>query len=282
MTIKLGPDPPPQVNRNLLHGNALNSILQKIVDHKLSEIAAAKAARPIQDVTAAADKAAEPRDFLSALQNAEDIALIAEVKKASPSKGVIRADFDPVKIAKIYAQSGASCISVLTDENFFQGHLDYLTAIRQQVDIPLLRKDFIIDEYQVFEARAAGADGVLLIAECLTPDQLIGLHQRICDLGMTPLVELYDEENVEKVIAAHPVLVGVNNRDLNTFEVDLNHSVNVKKLLPPSVTFVSESGIYSPSDVQMLRENGVDAMLVGESLMRADDIGDAVKTLLGS
>lgn len=236
----------------------------------------------MQDVAAAADNAQTPRNFLKALQDAENIALIAEVKKASPSKGIIRADFDPVSIAQTYANAGASCISVLTDENFFQGHLDYLSAIRQQVNIPLLRKDFIIDEYQVFEARAAGADAVLLIAECLDADQLIGLHKRIRALGMTPLVELYDAQNVEKVLAADPVLVGVNNRDLNTFEVDLSHSVKVKRLLPPSVTFVSESGIYTRDDVQMLENSGVDAMLVGESLMRADDIGDAVRTLLGS
>ena len=260
----------------------MNSILEKIVNHKLTEIAAAKAARPLQDVATAADNASAPRNFLAALQNATGIALIAEVKKASPSKGIIRADFDPVAIAQIYAESGASCISVLTDENFFQGHLDYLTAIKQQVKIPLLRKDFIIDEYQVFEARAAGADAVLLIAECLEADQLISLHKRIRALGMTPLVELYDEQNVEKVMAADPVLVGVNNRDLNTFEVDLSHSVKVKQLLPESVTFVSESGIYSRSDVEMLEKSGVDAMLVGESLMRADDIGAAVKTLLGN
>ena len=134
----------------------------------------------------------------------------------------------------------------------------------------------------MFEARAAGADAVLLIAECLEADQLISLHKRIRALGMTPLVELYDEQNVEKVMAADPVLVGVNNRDLNTFEVDLSHSVKVKQLLPESVTFVSESGIYSRSDVEMLEKSGVDAMLVGESLMRADDIGAAVKTLLGN
>jgi len=272
---------PPQFNRSLHHGNSLNSILEKIVSHKLTEVAQAKQARPQQEVAGEAEKASAPRDFLAALQNASGIALIAEVKKASPSKGIIRSDFDPVSIAQTYADSGASCISVLTDENFFQGHLDYLTSIRQQVKIPLLRKDFIIDEYQVFQARSAGADAVLLIAECLEADQLIRLHKRICELGMTPLVELYDAQNVEKVMAADPVLVGVNNRDLNTFEVDLNHSVKVKQLLPPSVTFVSESGIYNRSDVEMLEKSGVNAMLVGESLMRADNIGNAVRTLLG-
>lgn len=260
----------------------MNSILEKIVVHKRSEISAAKVARPLKTVVAAAKDALEPRDFLAALNNAAGIALIAEVKKASPSKGIIRADFDPVAIAQIYATSGASCISVLTDENFFQGHLDYLTSIRQRVNIPLLRKDFIIDPYQVFEARAAGADAVLLIAECLEADQLISLHQCIVELGMTPLVELYDDQNIEKVMAANPVLVGVNNRDLNTFDVDLSHSVKVKQRLPESVTFVSESGIYTRSDVEMLEKSGVDAMLVGESLMRAEDISTAVKTLLGT
>ena len=259
----------------------MNSILQKIVNHKLIEVEAAKQRRPQAGVVAEANSSAPARNFVAALQSYKGVALIAEVKKASPSKGVIRADFNPVSIAKTYAEAGAACISVLTDEHFFQGHLDYLKAIRQEVQIPLLRKDFIIDEYQVFEARAAGADAVLLIAECLTNEQLISLHNRIVELGMTPLVELYDAANVEKVLAANPSLVGVNNRDLNTFEVDLNHSVKVKQLLPSTVTFVSESGIYHRDDVEMLEKSGVDAMLVGESLMRADDIGNAVKKLLG-
>lgn len=259
----------------------LNSILQKIVDHKLQEISTAKRLRPIETLIQQAQQAPGPRDFVGALRQQSSVALIAEVKKASPSKGVIREDFDPVAIAKIYAAAGAACISVLTDENFFQGHLDYLSAIRKEVSTPLLRKDFIIDDYQVFEARAAGADAVLLIAECLTDQQLIDLHKRIVELGMTPLVELYDDANVGKVLAADPVLVGVNNRDLNTFEVDLGHSVKVKQLLPPTVTFVSESGIDNRDDVRLLEESGVDAMLVGESLMRADDVASAVRALLG-
>ena len=160
------------------------------------------------------------------------MSLIAEVKKASPSKGLIRADFDPVKIAQAYASSGASCISVLTDEHFFKGHLDYLEAIRAAVDVPLLRKDFILDASQVYEARMAGADAVLLIAECLSPKQLRQLHDLIVELGMTPLVELYDQANVDAVLACQPKLVGVNNRDLNTFEVDLMHSIRVKAAVP--------------------------------------------------
>lgn len=267
--------------RNNINGIELNSILQKIVDHKRSEIGTAKVQRPIDELMRQASQAADPIDFVDALRQESGVALIAEVKKASPSKGVIRGDFDPVAIAKAYADAGAACISVLTDEHFFQGHLDFLRAIRLVVSKPLLRKDFIIDDYQVFEARAAGADAVLLIAECLQDQQLIDLHRLIVELGMTPLVELYDQANVAKVLSADPVLVGVNNRDLNTFEVDLHHSVKVKQLLPPSITFVSESGIEDFAAVQMLEKSGVDAMLVGESLMRADDVASAVRALLG-
>ena len=262
----------------------LNSILQKIVDHKITEIAAAKAKVSLEAVTAAARDCAPALDFVGALQKrkaAGSIGLIAEVKKASPSKGIIRADFDPVAIAETYAGHGAACISVLTDEHFFQGHLDFLRQIRSAVQVPLLRKDFVLDTYQVHEARAAGADAVLLIAECLDGEKLQELHQSIESLGMTALVELYDAANIDKVMACKPKLVGVNNRDLNTFEVDLEHSVRVKNQLPNSVTFVSESGIFTNSDVVMLKENGVDAMLVGESLMRSEDIGAAVETLLG-
>lgn len=262
----------------------MNSILQKIVDHKRTEIAAAQAEVSLDAVIGAAEKAAPPLDFVQALgqrKAAGSIGLIAEVKKASPSKGIIRADFDPVAIARTYAKHGAACISVLTDEHFFQGHLDFLRQIRSAVDVPLLRKEFVLDAYQVYEARAAGADAVLLIAECLDGETLQELHQSIESLGMTALVELYDADNIDKVMACNPKLVGVNNRDLNTFEVDLGHSVRVKNQLPESVTFVSESGIFTNSDVVMLKQNGVDAMLVGESLMRSDDIGSAVETLLG-
>jgi len=238
----------------------LSSILDKIVAHKRQEIAT----RP--PVQFDADAVGPPRDFVKALtdgQQAGRVSLIAEVKKASPSKGLIRADFDPVKIAQAYASSGASCISVLTDEHFFKGHLDYLKAIRAAVDIPLLRND-----------------AVLLIAECLEPKQLIELHDLIVELGMTPLVELYDEANVDTVLACKPKLVGVNNRDLNTFEVDLMHSIRVKQQLPSTTTFVSESGIFTHQDVQLMQANKVDAILVGESLMRHDDVGAAVKRLL--
>lgn len=262
----------------------MSSILEKIVHHKLGEIEAAKQRIPLADLEARLNEVPLPLDFCSALTNGSQqdrVSLIAEVKKASPSKGVIRDDFDPVEIAKTYARSGAACISVLTDEHFFQGSLDYLVRIREAVSIPLLRKDFVLDEYQVLEARVAGADGVLLIAECLTPDRLVELHRMIESLGMTALVELYDEQNIPAVLACQPKLVGVNNRDLNTFEIDLMHSIRVKESLPQGIAMVSESGIFTGQDVQLMRANSVDAILVGESLMRSEDIAMAVKSLMG-
>ena len=255
------------------------SVLDKIVDRKRQEIAA------LPEIHFDASSVAPPLDFHAALtagDQAGKVSLIAEVKKASPSKGLIRADFDPVAIATAYATSGASCISVLTDEHFFQGHLDYLKAVRSAVNVPLLRKDFILAESQVYQARMAGADAVLLIAECLDPAELKDLHDLIVELGMTPLVELYEEKNIEAVLACQPKLVGVNNRDLKTFEVDLMHSIRVKAHFPDTVAFVSESGIFTNEDVQLMQANDVDAILVGESLMRNEDIGAAVKRLLGT
>lgn len=260
----------------------MHSILKKIFDHKLLEVAAAKSQRPLADVKSEASDAKPVRDFLTALQTPGVISLIAEVKKASPSKGIIREDFDPVEVAKAYASAGASCISVLTDENFFQGHRDFLVDVGNAVSLPTLRKDFIIDPWQVYDARAAGADAVLLIAECLETDQLQQLHGLINELGMTALVELYDRDNVEKVLSCQPTLVGVNNRDLNTFEVDLEHSIQIRKSLPADITFVSESGISSNQEVSRLLQANVDAILVGESLMRADDIAAATRRLMGT
>lgn len=262
----------------------MSSILEKIVAHKREEVAAAKVSVPVDDVKASANDAAAPLDFVAALSAGDQsnrVSLIAEVKKASPSKGIIRENFHPVAIAKVYESAGANCISVLTDEHFFQGSLDFLKAIRAEVTTPLLRKDFIIDEYQVWEARAAGADAVLLIAECLEANQLKDLNSQINDLGMVALIELYDTQNVPAVVDCNPRLVGVNNRDLNTFEVDLHHSIRAKQMLPEGIVFVSESGIFTNDDVKLMHENQVDAILVGESLMRADDIGVAVKQLMG-
>ncbi|HTN75494.1 MAG TPA: indole-3-glycerol phosphate synthase TrpC, partial [Pirellulaceae bacterium] len=194
--------------------------------------------------------------------------------------GIIRADFDPVAIAQTYAQAGATCLSVLTDESYFQGSLAYLTAIRAAVSVPLLRKDFILDGYQLLEARAAGADAVLLIAECLDDCQLRKLHNEAIELGLTPLVELYEPSNLPRVLAAGAALIGVNNRDLRSFEVDLQHTIRLRAEIPEECLLVGESGIATPEDVALLAAAGVDAILVGESLMRQADIGLAVRQLL--
>jgi indole-3-glycerol phosphate synthase len=257
------------------------TILDKITATKRDEVARAKSLLPQAEVEKSAADAPAARDFFSALSGGPPIRLIAEVKKASPSKGVIRADFDPVTIARTYASHGASCLSVLTDEQYFQGHLDYLRAVKAAVELPILRKDFILDPYQVYEARAAGADAVLLIAECLDDCGLRSLHRLILDLGMTPLVELYEPTNLPRVLEAGASLVGVNNRNLHTFEVDLEHSIRLHEQVPQECVFVSESGIRGRADVERLQSAGVDAILVGESLMRQPDIGAAVDALLG-
>lgn len=259
----------------------MSSILLKIVEKKGQEIQEAKARRPLSELQLACGTSPEPRDFLAALKGYSQIRLIAEVKKASPSKGIIRADFDPVAIAKSYQDAGAAALSVLTDEHFFKGHLDYLTEVRKHVSIPILRKDFIIDEYQVWEARAAGADAVLLIAECLTKEKLQELLELTHKLGMNALVEFHHAESLPAVLQAKPPLVGVNNRDLNTFTVDLGHVVRMRAILPTDVTLVGESGIATRQDAIYLEQNRIDAMLVGESLMRSPDVGLAVRILLG-
>ena len=221
------------------------------------------------------------RDFLAALSRPGPIRLIAEVKKASPSKGVIRADFDPVAIARTYQDHGAACLSVLTDEPYFQGSLDHLRRVREAVELPVLRKDFVIDPYQVFEARAAGADAVLLIAECLDDDALARLHEAVAGLGMTPLVELYEPENLPRVLGIGARLIGINNRNLRTFQVDLEHTIRLRREIPRDRVVVGESGIRTRDDAVRLQQAGVHAMLVGESLMASPDIGAAVDRLLG-
>jgi len=259
----------------------MSTILDKIVVTKREEIAQAKDARPESELRAALDDAPPVRDFFAVLAADGPIKLIAEVKKASPSKGVIREDFHPVDIARTYEQHGATCISVLTDEQYFQGNLDYLRAIRDAVELPLLRKDFILDTYQLLEARTAGADAVLLIAECLDDCHLRKLHNEAIELGMTPLVEFYEAENLPRVLEAGTTLVGVNNRDLRNFETDLQHTIRMRSSIPNECVLVGESGIHMHDDVLRLESAGVDAILVGESLMASPDIGKAVHDLLG-
>ncbi|MCX7427634.1 MAG: indole-3-glycerol phosphate synthase TrpC [Planctomycetia bacterium] len=262
--------------------STIPTILDEIVDAKRTEIARAKALTPEAALRERLADAPAPRDFFARLALGPPIRLIAEVKKASPSKGVIREDFDPVKIAKTYRRHGASCISVLTDEPFFQGSLDYLRQVRAAVDLPVLRKDFILDPYQVLEARAAGADAVLLIAECLDDKMLKTLHDAIVALGMTPLVELYEPENLPRVLAVGAKLIGINNRDLRTFTTDLEHTIRLRRQIPADRVVVGESGIHSRADVERLEAAGVAAMLVGETLMASPDIGAAVDRLLGT
>ena len=259
----------------------MSTILDKIVATKWQEIAAAKIALPERELRELAACAPPPRDFFAPLAAPGPIKLIAEIKKASPSKGLIRADFDPVKIAQIYEAHGATCLSVLTDELYFQGSLDYLRDVRSAVGIPVLRKDFMLDVYQLYQARAVGADAVLLIAECLDDCNLRKLHNEAVALGMAPLVELYEPENLQRVFDAGATLIGVNNRNLHTFEVDIEHTLRLRDRVPDQCVLVAESGIRTRDDVNRLQAAGVDAMLVGESLMAQDNLAASVDRLLG-
>ncbi|MCX7418458.1 MAG: indole-3-glycerol phosphate synthase TrpC [Planctomycetia bacterium] len=261
------------------------NVLAEIVAHKRTEIAAAIERIPFDVLQAQLASAPPVRDFVAALRVAAEkfgVGMIAEVKKASPSAGLIRADFDPVAIAKTYEASGAACISCLTDARFFQGRLEYLTAIRQAVSLPVLRKDFIVDRYQVAEARVAGADAILLIAECLDNCQLRDLYFYASELGMECLIELYEPENLDRIIALEAPLIGVNNRNLKTMITDLDHTLRLAPQITPHALLVAESGIKTRADVEHLQAGGCKAILVGESLMRSADIGTAARALLGS
>jgi len=259
----------------------MTTILDEILVTKRREIAAAKAVRPESSLVEQLASAPPVRDFFAALAAPGPIKLIAEVKKASPSKGVIRADFDPVSIAQTYERHGASCLSVLTDGPYFQGSLEDLRRVRAEVQLPVLRKDFILDRYQLLEARVAGADAVLLIAECLDDCHLRALFNAAVELRMTPLVELYEPENLPRVLAAGATLIGINNRDLRTFVTDLEHTLRMREQIPDECLLVGESGIRNRADVERLEAAGVDAILVGETLMSRTDIGAAVDELLG-
>ncbi len=256
-------------------------ILDEIIAYKKQELADTKRAVPFAEVKARAADAGPARGFEKALSQGSDIRLIAEIKKASPSKGVIREDFHPVEIAKIYARAGASCLSVLTEKKYFQGNLNFLAGVRNAVDLPLLRKDFIVDAYQIVEARAAGADAVLLIAACLERQQIEDFIGTAKDNGLDVLVESHTYKELDRALLAGATLVGINNRDLQTFSVSLQTTLDLLKDIPDDRTVVSESGITTRADVRKLQQARVDAILVGESLMREKDIGKKVKELLG-
>jgi indole-3-glycerol phosphate synthase len=263
----------------------MSTILDRIVAYKWQEIEQARAREPESALEQRALAAPAARPFTAALRRGPGVQVLAEVKKASPSAGLIREDFDPVAIARLYEQNGAACVSVLTDTPSFQGRLDDLRAIRSGVGLPVLRKDFLLDRIQLLEARAAGADAVLLIAEILPGDSLLRLFRAANELGMEALVEIYDRENLPRVLEVFarvpaPRLLGINNRDLRTFVTRLEHTLELADEVPDEVCLVSESGIRTRADVERLGRAGVEAVLVGETLMRSPDIGAKLRELL--
>lgn len=256
------------------------TILDRITATKRIEIERAQALKPLGELEKELARALPVRGFAERL-GLPGIRVIAEVKKASPSAGVIRADFDALGVATVYEANGADCISVLTDEEYFQGHLSYLTAIRHALQTPVLRKEFIIDEYQLVEARVAGADAVLLIAEILPGQRLRELYESAASLGMDVLIELHDAEELPRVLATGTRLVGINNRDLRTFTTRLEHTIDLLPKIPTDRIVVAESGIKTHADLKRLEASGAKAVLVGESLMREPDIGAALRRLRG-
>ena len=258
------------------------SALEKILAHKREEVAARKRQRPTSALREQAYDAPPTRGFAASIRARIDAgapAVIAEVKKASPSKGIIRADFDPEAIARSYAAGGATCLSVLTDEHFFQGHDSYLVAARDAVGLPVLRKDFVIDEYQLLEARVLGADCILLIVAALDIIQLTVLYHTAKGLGLDILIEVHDESELAAALSLSPTLLGINNRNLKTFETSLETTYQLLSEVPGNVVVVTESGIASRQDVVDMRSRGVNAFLVGEAFMREDDPGAALQTM---
>ena len=263
----------------------MSDILNKIVAVKHEEIAAAIKRKPLAVMREDAESRVLTRDFVGALRGkiaAGKAAVIAEIKKASPSKGVLRQDFIPADIAQSYAEYGAACLSVLTDKQFFQGSIDYLKQARASCSLPVLRKDFMVDAYQVYEARVMGADCILLIAACLDDAQLKDMEALALSLDMAVLVEAHDATEVERALRLKTPLVGINNRNLKTFEVSLDVTLSLMAQVPADRILITESGISTPADVQRLREAKVNAFLVGEAFMRAEDPGVALAQLFGS
>lgn len=257
------------------------TILNRIYQYKLFEVAESKKRVPLEVLKENIKKGQEVRPLSAALKSNTNICIIAEIKRASPSLGIIRKDFQPVKIACIYETSGASAISVLTDEKFFQGSLSYLTDVKKSVTLPVLRKDFIIDAYQVYEAKAAGADAILLIAALLSKDKMQQFLELAKELNMECLVEVHSESELNNVLQTDAYIIGINNRDLATFSVDIETTLRLRPVIPDDKIIVSESGIKSRMDIVKLMEKGVDAVLIGETFMKSDDISAKMRELLG-
>ena len=262
--------------------NGTADILKRILAVKAEEVTAGSAARPLAELRAGLERAPPVRDFLGALRNAASAgrpAVIAEIKKASPSQGVLREAFDPVAIARSYAAAGAACLSILTDAQFFQGRAEYLRLGREACGLPVLRKDFIIDPWQVYESRVLGADCILLIVAALGDAQLADLAALASDLGMDALLEVHNAVELERALALKPPFVGINNRDLHTFKTDPAVTLSLLPKIPAGCLTVTESGIRMPADVARMRSQGVQGFLVGETFMRAEDPGAKLKEL---
>lgn len=258
------------------------SVLNQICTDKKDHVKLKKSETPLKEIKAVLSDIETTSCFKSSIdqKSTDTIALIAEVKKASPSRGVIRADFDPVKIAQAYENAGATCLSVLTDEPYFQGHDSYIKLVKDNCQLPVLRKDFMIDPYQVYEAKYLGADCILLIMAALEDAQAEDLYHIAKEIGLDVLTEIHDGEELERAINLDVEMIGINNRNLKTLEVTLDTSIQLAEQMPDYVTRISESGIYTHDDIKMLTEYDFKGFLVGESLMRQDNLESAVKTLL--
>lgn len=255
-------------------------ILDKIIEEKRRELKSSKNPATKRDIRKRAEESEDNRGFKKSLQQKGPINIIAEVKKASPSKGIIREDFNPVVIAKTYEDNGAAAISVLTDKSFFQGDIKYLSQIRKNVSLPLLRKDFIIDEFQLYEAKAHGADAALLIAAVLERNQMSEYIELSREIGLDNLVEVHSWKDLEKAMFCEAEIIGINNRNLQTFKTSLKTSFEIARDIPKDKVIVSESGINNREDIMELKENGIDAFLIGEALMKEKDIGKKLKEFL--
>ena len=260
----------------------MKNLLEEIYQHKLIEVRNRKKLLSLQEICARTKCLDAPKNFFSALQNKNDrgeIALICEIKKASPSHGIIRTDFDHVEIAKTYTKAGASCLSILTDEKYFMGKNEYLSEVRAAVELPILRKDFMVDTYQIFEAKMLGADCILLIVAMLDDAKLSELEQCALDLGLSVLIEVHDEAELQRASRLKSKLLGINNRDLKTLKTDLKTSLILSEKVPADYVLISESGIKDSADIELLQQAGINCFLIGEHFMRQKDIAKAVQDI---